>query len=136
MRFFLLLTFSLFLSYPAFSQNPPQIERNGDKIAEITNLMGTIPNMKCAEPSLIKGTVTKKWFEKDDLTIAGFTLSDAKGNGKSINLNNEQVKLLGEYSVDVMSSLIKNGKRLQIWTYNCAQGDSEIVIYASRIKPL
>lgn len=136
MKLYLLFLLLISLSYSAFSQNPPKIERLGGQIVEVTNLMGKVPSMKCENPTLLRGTVAKKWFEKDDLTIAGFILKDAKDKETSILLNNEQVKLLGLFSVDTMSSLIKNGKRLQIWTYDCSDNPDSISIYANRIKPL
>lgn len=135
MKLPLLLILFISLSYSTFSQNPPNIERKDNQIVEITNLTGKISGRKCVQPSLLKGVVTKKWFEKDDLTIAGFIIKDAKDKEFSILLNNEQVKLLGLYSVDTMSSVIKNGKRLQVWSYECV-GDSDTVLYASRIKIL
>lgn len=135
MRLSFLLILFILLSYSAFSQNPPKVERADGKIVEVTNLIGNVSGRKCVEPSLNKGTVAKKWFEKDDLTIAGFIIKDAKEKEISLSLNNDQVKLLGPYSVDIMSSLIRNGKRLQIWAYECVN-ESDTVLFVSRIKPL
>ncbi len=115
----------------------PVLKRKGNKVIEISNMLGTVEGFECLRESRpIIGTVLKRSYDEEETTMVSFVLRDAKDNRHFINLNDDQVGLLGRTTHTIISSLIAKGSRLQVWTYDCNGGGSGIFTYASRIKVL
>lgn len=118
-----------------FGQKAPTVRQRGKQVVEINNIMGKVPRLSCNSPATYRGRILKRNFDNDGITITGFILSDARGRKQEINFNRKQIKLLGQYSVNIVSTLLTTGKRVRVSTYECS-GGSGTFRYANRIQAL
>lgn len=131
----LILISILAFSFVTFGQRAPTVRQRGKQIIEINNIMGKVSRMSCKSPATYRGRIAERSFEDDGVTIAGLILSDSKGKRQAIKFNRKQIKLLGQYSTNIVSTLLTTGKRVQASTYECS-GGSGTFRYANRIQAL
>lgn len=139
MKTYLAFVFVIAVVANALAQEAPTVKYSSSgqnrSVIEISNMLGEVEYMECkrvARP--ITGTIVKRDFEDDEVTIASFILSDAKDRRIPININDAQVGLLGRETSGIVSSLLSKGNKIQVWTYQCSGGGSGIFTYAERIK--
>ena len=131
---FILISISA-LSGVTFGQKAPTVRQRGKQIIEINNVMGKVSRLNCKSPATYRGRIAERSFEDDGVTIAGLVLSDSKGKRQAIKFNRKQIKLLGQYSTNIVSTLLITGKRVKVSTYECS-GSSGAFRYADRIQAL
>lgn len=136
MKIFLGLFLCLVFVWDISGQVLPQIKKNGNRVIEVSNLLGSVEGMNCKKSGTLTGSVIKRNFEDDEITLASFILRDKRDKRNPINLNNRQVALLGHYSNETVSTLLSMNARLKIFTFECSGGGSGVFTYADRIARL
>lgn len=104
-------------------QKAPTVRQRGKQIIEINNIMGKVSRLSCESPAICRGRIIKRNFENDGITITGFILSDTRGRKHEVNFNRKQIKLLGQYSVNNVSTLLTTDKRVRVSTWISIQNN-------------
>lgn len=117
----------------AQTEKLPTAEFNKKGMYELSNLYSEKDGCyKHEEP--FQGTIVKREFAEDELTIIGLVLMDENDNRTYINIDSEQVKKLSRAAYSNLSSFLGKGKQMEIWVYGC--GASESVLIADKMKLL
>lgn len=120
------------------AQDGPSIKyggKGGDEVIDMWNMKGTVPYMECwKKPDVYVGTIVKRDYEEDEMTISSFILKRAGDKRIAININQDQIGLLGHYSVSNLASLLTQGKKVKVWSYECTGGGSGVFAYADRVQ--
>lgn len=125
----------------ALGQDIPNVKYAGSgqkrRVVEITNMLGDVPYMTCGKkPDLVIGKIVKRDFDEDEITVTSFVVADARDKRIPINLNEDQVGILGHHRNSIISELLGKGNRVQVTRFTCSGGGSGIFFYAERIKLL
>jgi hypothetical protein len=138
-RIFVFLTLTFVLSFTCLAQigGNPIVKKKGKLVIEISNMLGDAGGMECLkETKPIIGTIVKRWFEDDEITLARVIIRDAKDKRKSINVDSEHLFLLGRTTNEILSDFLEKNKKVQVWYYDCRGGGSGVFPYANRVKAL
>ncbi|CAN5835313.1 hypothetical protein BH20ACI4_BH20ACI4_27110 [soil metagenome] len=141
MKIYLAFILVVALVANAFAQDAPSVKYSGmgknRRVIEMSNMLGEVEYMECKRVTRpVTGTIVKRNFEDDEITIASFILSDARDKRIPINVNDAQVGLLGRETSSIVSSLLSKENKIQVWTYQCSGGGSGFFTYAERIRVL
>jgi len=125
----------LFFPISAIAQQVPEVkyDRNGVmvEVGNISDVQGCFPVDKP-----YTGTIVRKFYEEDELTVAGIILSDSRGERIGLNMDSDRLR---EMSMADMSNFfgefIRNGKRVMVWTYACGAGGRVEVVTRIRSAP-
>lgn len=125
----------------AVAQDIPTVKYAGSgknrRVVEITNMLGEVPYMECGrKPDLVIGKIVKRDFEEDEVTVSSFVVADTRDKRIPINLNEDQVGILGHSRNEIISELLSKGNRVQVTRFTCSGGGSGIFFYAGRVKLL
>ena len=135
---FALPILSLLFVTMLIAQDAPSIKYGGNgsnDIVEMSNMKGKVPYMKCwKKPDIYIGTIVKHSYEEDEMTISSFILKLADDKRIAININQDQVDLLGHHSVSNVASVLSQGKKVKVWAYECTGGGSGTFVYVDRVQ--
>ena len=113
----------------------PIVKKKSSRVIEISNMLGYAGGMKCLkENKPIIGTIVKRWFEDDEVTLAGIIVRNAKDKRKSVNIDSDHMFLLGRTTPEILSDFLEKDKKVQIWYFDCSGGGSGVFSYANKIK--
>ncbi len=104
------------------------------RIIEMSNMFANPNGDTCEKSDIYIGTILKRQFDEDEVFITVITLRDAKDNRHYINIDTEQISLLGRNAPSQLSSLLGKGKRVKVWTQECSGGGSGIFFYADKVR--
>jgi hypothetical protein len=107
-------------------------QRNARMIA-LSNMAGDMEDCDRQRTPYV-GTIVKRQFDEDEVTIIGIVIREPNDTRAFINLDIEQLDRLPLSDRAHLSSFLGMRKRVKVWTYSC--GAAGRVLYAYRIKAL
>lgn len=110
------------LSANAQSKASPAAASDNDRMAMSVDLAGEKP---CGGPTdgtaVFVGTVVKRDFAEDEVTLAGVVLRDAKDRRTLVNIDSEHLKNSTSLLSEDLSDLLTVGKRVRIKADRCGR---------------
>lgn len=106
------------------------------EVSEISNMTGDV-KMKCSlKTAPVDVEVAKRDFAEDEVTIIGLVLKDADDERYVVNVNADQLWILGRHQNRVMWDIFKKGNKLRVWINECSGGGSGLFLYLEKVKRL
>lgn len=129
LTFILLYVFSVFINAQA---GPTYRERAG-KIVSMSNLVGNEPGWTCkGSPSRI-GTIVKRDYLDDEITISGFVLKSANDERKQINIDTEHLRVWGRETNRMVSEMFSLNSKVRVNLTECSGGGSGVFLFVKQI---
>jgi hypothetical protein len=106
------------------------------RMTSLANMVSPEVTTGCSTFSL-SGKILKVRYAEDEMTIVGFVISRdyPKGEGNNreyINIESDLKERLGRLPLSILDTLITEGRRVQVWGFNC--GASGAIAVADKIK--
>jgi hypothetical protein len=133
--FFLLTVFTVNVN--AQNNRPPVAKYDATGMIELSNMVMSKTVEGCYKSDsdsdyIYEGTIVKRNFADNEITLLSIVLSDSNDERSYINIDDEQIKLMGLADHASFSSFLGKGKRVKVWVYRC--GAAGRIIYADTIK--
>ena len=140
MKIYLVTAFVITLAVSAVAQSgQPVVKYGGTKrtprIIEMSNMFGGEESidMRCSRLRPFVGTIVKRDFDEDEVMVTNITIRDTKDERVHLNVDSEQISLLGRTAPTIISSFLGKGKRVKVWAYTCSGGGSGNFLYVDRV---
>ncbi len=78
------------------------------------------------------GTIVKRRFDDDEITLAGIILREANDERYFINIDTEYVSNKGRFIPRELSSILTLNRKVKIWVYGC--GASGSMLFISKVQ--
>lgn len=127
MRLFLLLIVIAISGFPIAAQKSA-----GKTMSDLYNKDDSGACMALGKP--FAGTVVKRNYADDEITLVGFVLREPGDERTFLNIDNEYVAGKGHFVPDELLEIIKVGKRVKVWVYEC--GASGRLMYLDKVQRL
>jgi len=71
------------------------------------------------KPPTLSGTVVKRQYDEDEITLIGFVLKEPGDDRTFVNVDHEYVGKKGRFVPEELLQFVKPGNRVKIWVYGC-----------------
>lgn len=127
MRPFLLLIVIAVSAFPIAAQ-----KRSGMTMSDLYDKHDSGACMALGKP--FSGTVIKRNYADDEITLIGFVLREAGDTRTFLNIDHERVAGKGHFVPDQLLEILKVGVRVKVWVYGC--GASGRLMYLDKVQRL
>ena len=86
------------------------------------------------ETPTLSGTIIKRQYDDDELTLIGFVLRSRGDKRTYVNIDHEYVSGKGRFVPEELLQLVKPRKQVKIWVYGC--GASGRLLMLEKIQSL
>lgn len=105
---------------------------NNPRLVEMWNMAGAERAEGCFRGGPVVGTIVKREFADDEMTIVGIVVRDSSDERSYFNIESDRITRMSMVSQGHYGSLVARGRQVMVWAYAC--GAAGRVWVADRIK--
>jgi len=97
------------------------------QLLDVANLAG--PMKDCFRlPKPIVGTIVRRQFAEDELTVSGLVIRDAKDERTLVNIDIERLRQLPYVEQENFSEFVSLNKPVRVWVYACGAAGRMLIV--------